>query len=199
MTPDLDAWQPWPPRVAADRLAGLEVPWYVAGGWAVDLFRGGPTREHEDLEVAVPQRHFALVAERFPDCDFYVPSDGRVDPLADDLLDDPERHQTWALDRAEQVWRLDVFREPHDGDTWICRRDERIRLPYAEIIRHAADGVPYLAPEVVLLFKAKATRDKDQHDFDGALPLLDVAQRAWLDGALGLVHPHHPWRAALRG
>jgi hypothetical protein len=29
---------------------------------------------------------------------------------------------------------------------WICRRDETIRLPYAEIIRHTADGIPYLTP-----------------------------------------------------
>jgi hypothetical protein len=198
MTPDLDAWQPWHPKVVAERLTGVDVPWYVAAGWSIDLFRGGPTREHEDLEIAVPANRFDVVAERFADCDFYVPSAGRVDPVSDDLMHDPERHQTWALDRAEQVWRLDVFREPYDGDTWVCRRDERIRRPYPEIIRRTPDGVPYATPEIALLFKAKHTRAKDQHDFDGALPLLDADQRAWLDDALAMVHPGHPWRSALR-
>lgn len=31
---------------------------------------------------------------------------------------------------------LDVFREPHDGDTWVCRRDQTIRLPVARGLVH---------------------------------------------------------------
>ena len=57
--------------------------------------------------------------------------------------------------------------------------------------------LPYLAPEIVLLFKAKAPRAKDEADFAGVLPLLDARRKAWLDAALGLVHPDHPWRTAL--
>ena len=33
---------------------GVTAPWCVAAGWALDLFRGEQTREHEDLEIAVP-------------------------------------------------------------------------------------------------------------------------------------------------
>jgi hypothetical protein len=44
-----------------------------------------------------------------------------------------------------------VFREPHNGVTWICRHDETIRLPCSEIIHHTPGGIPYLAPELVLL------------------------------------------------
>jgi hypothetical protein len=47
-------WDAWSPREAAARLAGVDVPWAVAGGWALDLFRGEVTREHSDLEIAVP-------------------------------------------------------------------------------------------------------------------------------------------------
>ncbi|MGH3656155.1 MAG: nucleotidyltransferase domain-containing protein [Micromonosporaceae bacterium] len=31
----------------------MDVPWCVAAGWALDLFRGEQTRPHEDLEIAV--------------------------------------------------------------------------------------------------------------------------------------------------
>jgi hypothetical protein len=34
--PDLDAWEPWQPAELAARLAGTDVPWCVAGGWALD-------------------------------------------------------------------------------------------------------------------------------------------------------------------
>ena len=54
-------------------------------------------------------------------------------------------------------------------------------------------GFPICAPEVVLLFKAKATRPKDEADFAGVLPMLGGGQRAWLGEALARVHPGHAW------
>jgi hypothetical protein len=191
MIPDVSAWDAWSPAVVAKRMTAVGMPWFVAGGWALDLFRGRPTRPHDDIEVAVPAERFAEIEACFPDCDFYVPHEGELLPAtAEALISD---FQTWALERATGTWRLDVFREPHDGDTWICRRDTRLRRPYAEIIRRSPDGIPYLTPEIVLLFKAKNVRDKDQADFDGTLPLLDAAQRQWLGDALAIVHPDHPW------
>jgi hypothetical protein len=194
--PDGDAWHP---RQMADRLQDLTIPWYVAAGWSVDLFRGEQTREHEDLEIAVPAAHFGLLPPLFPGLEFWVPDgEGALVPMTPESLGG-ESHQTWAWDPATEKWRFDIFREPHDGDTWICRRDEaRIRRPYHEIIRYTEDGIPYLAIEAALLFKAKQVRDKDEADFTGALPLLSRAERGWLDAALGLVHPQHPWRTRLR-
>jgi hypothetical protein len=194
VAPDIEAWDAWHPRAVADRLAGVGVPWYVAAGWAVDLFRGGRPRAHEDLEIAVPAAGFAAVAARFPELEFWVPGDRVVTPVPRRMA---EHHQTWAYDPVGRAWRFDVFREPHDGDTWICRRDERIRLPYGELVRWTADGIPYLRPDVALLFKAKAARGKDEADLAGALPLLSPAERAWLAGALARVHPGHPWLARI--
>jgi len=47
--PDVDAWEAWHPRRLVEGLRDLQVPWYVAAGWSVDLFRGEQTRVHEDL------------------------------------------------------------------------------------------------------------------------------------------------------
>lgn len=88
-------------------------------------------------------------------------------------------HQTWLRDPVSGQFLFDVFREPHDGGTWICRRDESLRLPYDAIIERTAEGIPYLVPELVLLFKAKAARPKDQADFVGTLPLLSRARRSY--------------------
>ncbi|GIJ09962.1 hypothetical protein Van01_31760 [Micromonospora andamanensis] len=57
---------------------------------------------------------------------------------------------------------------------------------------------PYLIPELVLLFKAKHVRPKDQSDFDGTLPLLTGVQRETLTRLLRQVHPGHAWLTALR-
>jgi hypothetical protein len=197
MHPDIDAWQPWDPATFAARMPGADFPWYVAGGWAIDLFAGEQTREHEDLEVAVASSFFSTMPPRFPELDFWVPQgEGELARMTTETLAG-ESHQTWAYDRTARAWRFDVFREPHDGDIWICRRDESIRRPYEELVDHSADGIPYLRPEVVLLFKAKHVRDKDRADLATAWPRMTEAQRDWLRESVARVHPGHDW-ATLR-
>jgi hypothetical protein len=80
---------------------------------------------------------------------------------------------------------------------WICRRDETIRFAYGEIIHHTPEGIPYLPPELVLLFKAKHARPKDQEDFDGTIPHMTPAQRRTLAELLTRAHPGHHWQAPL--
>ncbi|MFF6883420.1 nucleotidyltransferase domain-containing protein [Streptomyces sp. NPDC012421] len=186
----------WTPHEVARRLAGLEAPWYVAAGWALDLFRGTRTRAHGDIEIAIPAARFPEVRRRFPGYALDAAGSGRIwENASAEVL--AAVHQTWLRDPATGDYLLDVFREPHDGDTWICRRDESIRLPYADIVRHTPDGIPYLAPEIVLLFKAKHCRPKDRWDFEATVPLLVPAQRETLAGLLARAHPGHPWIAAL--
>ncbi|MFJ2185042.1 nucleotidyltransferase domain-containing protein [Streptomyces anulatus] len=182
----------WTPGEVAQRLAGIGTPWCVAAGWALDLFRGRQTRDHGDIEIAIPEAGFPEVRARFPGYVFDAVGSGRVweDASPEELA---AVHQTWLRDPATGNYVLDVFREPHDGDTWICRRDETIRLPYREIVHHTRDGIPYLAPELVLLFKAKHMRPKDRRDFDATVPHLTGAQRATLAELLARVHPGHVW------
>jgi hypothetical protein len=126
-----------------------------------------------------------------------VPRRGFVSALeqARDALD--ATHQTWVREPETGLWRLDIMREPSDGDLWICRRDGRIRLPYDEVIERTADGIPYGRPEIVLLFKAKHARAKDDADLATALPLLGPERRRWLADALAVIHPGHRWLASL--
>ncbi|MFJ7909676.1 nucleotidyltransferase domain-containing protein [Kitasatospora sp. NPDC096204] len=189
---------PWRPEQVAERLAGVATTWCVAAGWALDLFAGRQSRPHGDLEIAVPAAGFPEIRDRFPEYLFDAAGSERVWPAAGaEAL--AATHQTWLRDPDSGRFLLDVFREPHDGGTWICRRDERLRLPHEEITERTADGIPYLTPELVLLFKAKAVRPKDQADFDTVLPLLSRTRREALGGWLEQIHPGHPWLAELAG
>jgi len=197
MQPDIAAWDPWHPRDFTARMENADFPWFVVGGWAIDLFLGKPTRDHEDLEVAVPSSFFERLPQHFPEFDFWIPQGkGELAQMSTGTLAG-DSHQTWAYERAAQVWRFDVFREPYDGDTWICRPDASIRLPYREVFELSVDGIPYLRPEICLLFKAKAVREKDRADFEATLPRISATQRAWLHTALERVHPDHDWISAI--
>jgi hypothetical protein len=186
----------WTPSEVAQHLTGLAAPWCVAAGWALDLFLGAHTREHGDIEIAIPAAHLPEVRDRFPGYVFDAVGSGRIweNATTDELA---STHQTWLRDPATGRYLVDVFREPHVGDTWLCRRDETIRFPYRDIIRRTEDGIPYLVPELVLLFKAKHARAKDQRDFDQTVPHLTAAQRATLAELLARVHPAHRWLEAL--
>jgi len=186
----------WNPSQVARLLTDVSAPWYVAAGWALDLFRGEQTRPHGDLEIAVPAGCFDEIRACFEGYVFDTVSSGRLwRDAAPEVV--AATHQTWLRDPRTDDYLVDVFREPHDGDTWICRHDETIRLPYDAVIRHSAHGIPYLAPEFVLLFKSKHVRPKDRADFAATLPHLDSGQRATLAELLARVRPGHEWLGRL--
>ncbi len=191
--PGLDAWDAWTPAEAAWRLAGVEIPWCVVGGWAIDVFLGEQTREHEDLEIAVLREHFSHVRRALDGFVFHVVGDGEVRRLPDAIDPPHDKHQNWVLDTGAMEWRVDVMLEPGDPSTWVFRRDEAIRAPRSFMVQGTTDGIPFLGPHGVLLYKAKAARPKDEADLAACLPRLTNDQRVWLTTALERVHPGHPW------
>jgi len=195
--PGVEAWRPWTPRELAHRLAGVRAPWCVAGGWALDLWHGRETRPHEDIEIAIPRTAFSTIREALGSCEVFSAGSGSVIHLPHGEQPPADRHQIWVLDPTAREWRTDVFLEPGDDQTWVYRRDEQFQLPRREAIGHSAEGIPYLRPELVLLFKAKTTRPKDERDFATALPSLDVHARRSLGEWLERLHPGHAWIARL--
>lgn len=189
--PSADRWEPWSPAEVAERLAPCTAAWGVAGGWALDLWRGETTRPHGDIEIVVSSAALEAVRLCLPDHLFFAASNGILSPAPPG--EPVAAHQFWVLDTAAGKWRLDVMTDPGDEARWIYRRDPRIAARRAEMLAHSLDGIPYLRPHAVLLFKAKAPRPKDEQDFAAALPLLSAAERAWLAEALAVAHPQNPW------
>ncbi|OBF31113.1 hypothetical protein A5719_04545 [Mycolicibacterium peregrinum] len=184
-------WAPWTPAELAERLTDVDAPWCVAAGWAIDLYLGGPPRSHADIEIAVPRRDFGQIADALAGFEWDVAGDGRLWSFSD-VGDHPDLHQTWCRDPATGRYHLDVFREPHDSDRWVFRRDPSITLPYDELIQ-VRDGIPYVIPEVALLFKAHRTATKDEDDFSRVAPRLAHDARTRLSDWLTRLYPAHPW------
>jgi len=196
---------------AMTAMAGCRAPWWVAGGWALDLHAAAAGRDrirpHSDLEISILRRDQRTLFDHlagWQTCAVIAPGvledwDGRTLPAG--------VHQIWARrgaplpPRPDQLAAdpalIDFLLEEADGDSWRFRRQAGIARPLAELGATSSRGVPFLRPEVALLYKAKQPRFKDQHDFDASAPTLDPAARAWLASALEQAHPGHPWRAAL--
>jgi len=192
-----DAWEPWSPEHLFARLAGSDGDWYVVGGWALDLWHGEPTRPHEDLEFAVLACQSGHYRRHLSELEFFAANDGTLAhlPLAQHLPEDV--WQQWGADMTAGRWRIDMMVDRGAPDLWIYKLDPSLSMPRVEAIRSTACGIRYLAPHLVLLFKAKHAREKDEQDFRNALPRLGASERSLLCRWLELFHPGHSWVQAL--
>ncbi len=173
-------------------------PWYVAGGWALDLFLEIVTRPHGDIEMLVLRENQTLLHRHLHGFQLSKiiprPEGGSEAPWEGELLE-PPIHQVRA--RSAQL-EVDIFLGDTSGDKWVYRRDPRVTLPRSEIGGQASFGPPFLAPEIVLLFKAKHFRPKDETDFACVMAQLPESGKHWLRGALQTAHPECPWLESLK-
>lgn len=211
-------------------LSGAKIDWAVCGGSAIDLFAGRETREHKDLDVAVfwDQRERLLKYLLQGNWRIFEPENGLLREVTS-LNDDFQRNDNlWCIAKSSSAYRIvlehDNFfsittsRKHQDcfdfveflfnrrsGNQFLYKRNHSIQ--HARPILHDTSGIPYLAPELVLLYKSIFVRytnssspsDMDmvscyRHDFHTALHLLDNCQKQWLTTALKLSYPSgHEW------
>lgn len=168
-------------------------PWWVAGGWVVDLHLGYETRPHSDLEIAIPRDDQQKLRDYLGEATIWqYAKDQQLYPWAGDMLALPchELH-------AEVVGygHLEVLLNDFSETHWIYRRDPRITLPRTVFLTQPPAPEPM---EMALLYKSKHMRLKDEADFAALLPILTSAQRQWLADALALTMPDHVWIKQLR-
>ncbi|MGE7997533.1 hypothetical protein ACQKOF_02400 [Lysinibacillus sp. NPDC093190] len=78
-----------------------------------------------------------------------------------------------------------------DAENWRFRRDLQISYPLRSVLSYSDTGIPYLAPEIVLLYKVRNTREKDLKDFLSVKDILDSKQQNWLRQAIKIHEPKH--------
>src|SRR5439155_26556592 len=99
-----------------------------------------------------------------------------------EVLDLPT-HEIRARTSTGGVPELEILLNETHGGRWTFPRDPRI-IPPVDEAGIVVAGVPVLAPEIVLLYKAKAPRPRDEKDFRNALARLKPSRRRWLRDAL---------------
>ncbi|MFF5105599.1 nucleotidyltransferase domain-containing protein [Streptomyces sp. NPDC000134] len=197
---ELGRWVPARPEDLAVMFAGADFPWWIAGGYAIELAVGRELRPHGDLDVLVLRRDQALAREMLSDWDMHVadpPGAGRLRPWRPGEMLEVPLHDIWCRRTRKAPWSVQLMLDEAEGAHWVSRRDPGVRLPLGRVGRRSPTGIPYLAPEVQLFYKTKATRAKDETDFEAVLPLLDESQRVWLADSIAVTAPDHPWRKRL--
>ena len=188
--------QPWTPAQAREVLAGLDVPWWVAGGWAVEAFTG-VARPHEDLDLSVFRRDLpALRTYLEPRFHLWAAGVDGLLHLAPGRAMPDSAEQVWVREHALAPWSCEFLLNRDVDGHWQSKRDTSFHAPL-ETVTWERDGVRYLSPELVLTHKVATGRPKDDDDLAAALPLLTAAQRRFLADFVRTHASDHPWRARL--
>lgn len=184
----------------AEELRDFDRPWSIAGGWSLDLFLGRVARVHEDVDVIIARddqfalREYLLARE----WKLVTPFDGRLEPWPEAMRLELPRFQVHA--HRDGAF-LDFLLADLEGGVWRFRRNPLVVRDASRMTPRTPEGISYLAPEVVLLYKSRTSsgeaRDKDKGDFEKAYAHMDPEQRAWLRWALVVAYPDHPWIARL--
>jgi hypothetical protein len=186
---------PAPVANVARLMAGFSRPWALCGGWGVDAWLGRQTRDHDDIDLAVFEDGlealrlhldgWRLVAHDTTDDDGDTPWLGR------------RLYMPAHIHARNGDANLDIQVNEHDGDAWLLSREPRLVAEPARLAGACAWGLPALAPEVILFYKARELRQKDGVDFEALRHRLSGEQTRWLRGAIAGFDPAHAWLGAL--
>lgn len=185
-----------PVEAVAQELKDFPCPWYISSGWALDLFLGRARRVHHDVDVIIAHGDQLVLQEymRARDWKFVTPFEKRLEPWPRHMRIEAPRHQVHAH-RGDEF--IDFLLTDITNGVWRYRREPSIVQTIERSTLVTESGIPFLAPELVLLFKSKNTsgqaRDKDQRDFAEVNAHLEPARGAWLRWALLVTNPTHPW------
>ena len=191
-------WAPLDPPGVRELLAGFPRPWWLVGGWAIEAFTQAP-REHEDVDLSILACDIPALREQVGDrWHLWNNNGGTLRPLTDkhpDVLD--VRGQIWIRASAQDPWVVDLPITPDQDGLWTNKFLPGHVLPVEEATWVADDGIRYLRPEIVLFYKSRHRRAKDERDLARTLPLLAPGRRAWLRDAVRTLDAENPWLARL--
>ncbi len=199
MDEDAHSWQPLSPEQVCELLKDLSIPWWMAGGWAIDLFAGRQTRAHADTDVLILRKDQLVIQEYLSDWDLHKTQQPGLMPWPRGEFLNAGVNDVWCRRTPESPWSLQLMFIETDGDRWVFRRDPSIGGPIHSLGRKTPTGIPYLASEIQLLYKArKEPLESDDADFEAAIPLMNHAARLWLFQCLRRRFPEgHGWLARL--
>ena len=212
--------QNWMLEKLKDFMAESSFPWAICGGFALDLFLGRNIRPHGDIDLCLLEKDRESAKEYALGKGWQVYEFrgwGKVRPLEQGMHSDPGRnlmcvgegcdlvkfypcedagmlyHQFFHTGMKAFHYLEFLFNSTCGADLVLDQRKGlRRELSKAFLLR---DGIPYLAPEIVLLYKASDSENPEyQLDFHETYPNLNDEQRSWFLQSMHQLYPKgHPW------
>ncbi len=208
---------------ASNLLSDAPATWAVCGGFALDLFLGRNIRKHGDIDICVFEKdrndlcRYMLSQDGWNVYEFR--GGGKVRPLGRNSRSEAGRNlmcvkdgcdlvKFYPSDESDLLWYeffhtgitdlnyLEFLFNTIKDDHFVFGRQTGIKRELSKAILFK-NGIPYLAPEIVLLFKASNSESPEyQLDLDETFPHVSGEQRQWFLQSLNVLYPGgHRWNA----
>jgi len=201
-------------------MTDIEVDYAICGGHAIDLFLGRNTRPHKDLDVAVfwESRDKIIQYLLNEGWEIYEPiGTAYLHKINSVECQKRIKENIWCVrpdnrhykftEHENNLYAVDfgnseqtefdyiefLFNTRNEG-CFLYSRNKDIAVCLDDAIFKAND-TPYLAPEIVLLYKSTAIDNIDyQMDYDNASLKMNDKQLTWLKKSLAVMFPNgHKW------
>ena len=210
-------------KSASQVMGNMNAKWCFAGGWAIDLFLGKESRPHKDLDIVVFKNEINEVISYMKSKGWRIETPTRQGflPVTEENVSELEMDNMWCMNEAypldylkvdeqgscnfyqyerevqEEFDFLEVLLNSTEDGYFIYEQNPSVRLEMSRAI-FENNGLPYLAPEIVLLYKSKYLSEDNQADFDLVTAKLNSEQIKWLKEALTNEYgSDHPWAMEL--
>lgn len=203
-------------------LKGQDFSYAICGGFALDLFLGYESRVHGDIDVLAFWEDREAIITYMQHKGFLVYEmlgGGKVHRITDIQMQEKLRKNIFCCTEDCELVRLYDTEEPdvywfefqHSGLSklnyieflfnekteaeFVYVRDNRVKRELEKAILRN-DGIPYLAPELCLLYKSTdVDREGYQQDFELTVKELSKEQKDWFEKAMERLYPEgHKWR-----
>jgi hypothetical protein len=193
---DFNSWLPISMKEIYQIFSKIPAFWCIAGGEVLDLHFGKKSREHSDIDVVIYREQQQDVYQSLSsEWLLYKAGRGKVVPWEDgEFLE--SINDVWVSKNANSPWSFQIMFLDNVHDDWIYRRERSIKKLKSSIYLRTSEGIPYLKPEIQLLYKAGSSkvREKDFKDFQTMLPFLSTQEKNWLKHSLHKQFPEgHTW------
>jgi len=208
------------------------ITWAICGGIAIDLFIGKQTRLHKDLDISVFWEDRDIIIEYMLNNQWTVfePDNGKLREITSVSNDYRTIDNIWCLSKHNKTYTIEhlndnyyditcntqnqdnfdfiefLFNTKKDNQ-FLYKRNHNITLTLKDSLKTNKEGIPYLSPELVLLYKSTfinylTSQDLDiiklvnnyRHDFNVCKNHMSKNQLTWLINALKISYPAgHEW------
>jgi hypothetical protein len=170
----------------------FEKPWFIAGGWTIDLAVGEVTRTHKDMDICVFREdvEYALIYFKEWDIKVAIPGENRLEEVSGLTDLDLPRYCLHLLKDKEF---LEILLTERINQEVIFRKNKNVSMNIKDFSMGQLPAL-YVNPAWQLLFKSLSTRPEDEHDFKIYIERVDDNKsKKWLLKNIIMANGNKKW------
>ncbi len=183
----------------------LSCPWYLCGGYGLDVFMKRKTRKHKDIDITVDFMYADTVIQYMKTKGYTIwapVGKGKLTEINDAKENDLYFDNIWCL--KGNLSRIKVLKDEEPFFYVELDDVEQLKLDFVEVMFNfiendfvylknnkiklkkeksyfESDGMQVLSPEITLLYKSRAANNLTyKNDFINCYPQLSSEARDWL-------------------